>query len=244
VYTQAAYNNTSEIELEECDVTSPVEPVMSLFPVGTKVAKQFEGDDQQLEWFEGAIERIDEDDNLYWVLYTDGDSEDMDEAEVRDAVHDYTVHLQQNEVTFGAADEAVSSAPSIPSVDVDMTDTLRLAVDSAAPIGDTGTSQSLSSPDPSELAAAMQAMTAAAEQLASAAARIEAAVQTQHVARPQRPQQVVTVTPNWQMLYYWQHVRLQQQQQQQWLVHYQHQQMLYRQQRQHQIHNFRWLCRR
>jgi hypothetical protein len=77
VYTQAAYNNTSEIELEESDVTSLVEPVMSLFPIGTKVAKQFEGDDQQLEWFEGAIERIDEDDKLYWVLYTDGDSEDM-----------------------------------------------------------------------------------------------------------------------------------------------------------------------
>jgi hypothetical protein len=38
---------------------------MSPFPIGTKVAKQFEGDDQQLEWFEGAIERIDEEDNLY-----------------------------------------------------------------------------------------------------------------------------------------------------------------------------------
>jgi Lamin-B receptor of TUDOR domain len=93
VYTQAAYNNTSEIELEECDVTSTGEPKVSLFPLGTKVAKQFEGDDQQLEWFEGAIERFDEDDKLYWVLYTDGDSEDMDEAEVRDAVHNYRGHF-------------------------------------------------------------------------------------------------------------------------------------------------------
>jgi hypothetical protein len=221
---------------------------MSLFPVGTKVAKQFEGDDQQLEWFEGAIERIDEDDKLYWVLYTDGDSEDMNEAEVRDAVHNYTVHLQQDEVTFGA-DEAVSSAPSIPSVDVDMADTTLLAVDSTAPVGDTGTSQSPSSPHPSELAAAMQAMTAAAERLASAAARIEAAVQSQRCEQSQQPQQVMSGLPNWQMHGYWQHVMLQQQQQQR-LVYYQQQQqqqqqqMLDRQQRQHQIHNFRGLCRR
>jgi hypothetical protein len=212
---------------------------MSLFPVGTKVAKQFEGDDQQLEWFEGAIERIDEDDKLYWVLYTDGDSEDMDEAEVRDAVHNYTVHLQQDEVTFGAADEAVSSAPSIPSVDVDMADTTLLAVDSTAPVGDTGTSQSPSSPHPSELAAAMQAMTAAAEQLASAAARIEAAVQSQQCEQSQQPQQMMSALPNWQMLYYWQHFRLQQQLQQNRLVYYQHQQLLYWQQRQQQMHSFR-----
>jgi hypothetical protein len=213
------------------------------------VAKQFEGDDQQLEWFEGAIERFDEDDKLYWVLYTDGDSEDMDEAEVRDAVHNYRVHLQQNEVAFGAADEAVSSAPSIPSVDIDMTNTTLLAVDNAAPVGDTragSTSQLPSSPDPSEFAAVMQAMTAAAERLASAAARIEAAVQQQHVARPQQPQQMMSALPNWQMLYYWQHFRLQQQQQQQQqqLVYYQHQQLLYWQQRQQQMRHFRWQCRR
>jgi hypothetical protein len=216
---------------------------MSLFPVGTKVAKQFEGDDQQLEWFEGAIQRFDEDDKLYWVLYTDGDSEDMDEAEVRDAVHNYRVHLQQNEVAFGAADEAVSSAPLTPSVDVDMTGTTLLAVDSAAPVGDTGASQSPSSPDPSELAAAMQAMTAAAERLASAAARIEAAVQTQRCEQSQQPQQMMSGWPNWQMHRYWQHVMLRQQQQQQ-LVYYQHQQLLYWQQRQQQMRHFRWQCRR
>lgn len=80
--TQAAYNNTSEMELEECDVTSTGELEMSLFPVGTKVAKQFEDNYQQLVWFEGAVQRFDEDDNLSWKLYTDGDSEDMEEAEV------------------------------------------------------------------------------------------------------------------------------------------------------------------
>jgi hypothetical protein len=227
-------------------VTSAGEPQLSLFPIGTKIAKQFEGDDQQLEWFEGAIERFDEDDKLYWVLYTDGDSEDMEEAEVRDAVHNYRVHLQQNEVTSGAADEAVSSAPSIPSVDAAMADTTLLAVDSAAPVGDTGASQAPSSPHPSELAAAMQAMTAAADRLASAATRIEAAVQTQRCEQSQQPQQVISVLPNWQMHRYWQHVMLrqQQQQQQQQLVYYQHQQLLYWQQRQQQMRHFRWQCRR
>jgi hypothetical protein len=212
VYTQAAYNKTSEIELEECDVTSTGEPELALFPIGTKVAKEFENNEQQLVWFEGAVQRFDEEDNLYWVLYTDGDSEDMDEAEVRDAVHYYRVHLQQNEVTASAADEAASSAPSFTSVDVDMTDTTRLAVDNAAPVGDTGagsTSQSPSSHDPSELAVAMQAMTAAAERFASAATRIEAAAQTQRCERSQQPEQIISVWPNWQMHYYWQHVMLQ-----------------------------------
>jgi hypothetical protein len=228
-------------------VSSAGEPQLSLFPIGTKVAKQFEGGDQQLEWFEGAIEKIDEDHKLYWVLYTDGDSEDMDEAEVRDAVHNYRVHLQQYEIPFGAADEAVSSAPSIPSVDVEMTDTTRLAVDNAAPVGDAragSTSQLLSKPDSSELAVAMQAMTAAAERLASAATRIEAAVQTQRCEQSQQPQQMISVLPNWQMHGYWQHARLQQQHQQQRLVYYQHQRLLYWQQRQQQMHNYRWLCRR
>jgi Lamin-B receptor of TUDOR domain len=95
--TQAAYNNTAEFELEDDDVHSTVSS-LSLFPIGTKVAKQFEGDDQQLVWFEGTIQRFDEDDNLYWVLYTDGDSEDMDAAEVRDAAVMY--HRSQLQQLF------------------------------------------------------------------------------------------------------------------------------------------------
>jgi Lamin-B receptor of TUDOR domain len=229
-------------------VTSTGEPALSQFPIGTKVAKQFDGDDQQLVWFEGAVKRFDEDDKLYWVLYTDGDSEDMDEAEIRDAVHNYRVHLQQVDITFGAADEAVSSAPSMTKVDVDTSDTTRLAVEKAAPVGDTGagsTSQ-LPSSSSSELRAAMQAMTAAAGRLASAAARIEAAVQTQRCERSQQPQQMMSALPNWQMHGYWQHVMLrqQQQQQQQRLVYYQQQQVLYWQQRLQQMRHFRWQCRR
>jgi hypothetical protein len=240
VYTQAAYNNTAEFELEDDDVQSTVESTSSLFPIGTKVAKQFEGDDQQLVWFEGTIQRFDEDDNLYWILYTDGDSEDMEEAEVRDAVQNYRVHLQEDDVTVGATN---STAPPVISVDVDMTDTSRTVIEDALPAADASETPSLqpSSPVSSELAIAVQAMTAAAERLASAASRIEAAVETQRVARPQRPQQLMGVLPNWQMHYYWQHVRLQQQQQQQQrLVYYQQQQSSYWQQRQQQMHNFRW----
>jgi hypothetical protein len=248
--TQAAYNNTAEFELEENNVQSTVESTSSMFPIGTKVAKQFEGHDQQLEWFEGAVQRFDEDNNLYWVLYTDGDSEDMDEAEIRDAVHNYRVHLQQDKAAIDAADEAISSAASVANVDFDMTDTTLLAVDNAALVGDSGAGGSTQLPSTSasaELAVAMQAMTAAAERLASSAIRIEAAVQTQHVARPQQPHQLTFAMLHWQMHRYWQHVSLQQQQQQQQqqrLVYYQQQHLFDWQQRQQQMHSFRRQCRR
>jgi hypothetical protein len=243
VHTQAAYDNTSEIELKNGDVPAPGEPELSRFSVGTKVAKQFENNNQQLVWFEGAVQRFDEDDSLYWVLYTDVDFEDMDEVEVRDAVHNHRVHLQQDEVTVSAT---TSIASPVTSVNVDMTDTSRSVAEDAPPAADASVTNSLhpSSSVPSELAIAMQAMTAAAERLATAATRIEAAVLTQRIDQPQQPQQIVTV-PNWQMRYYWQHVRLQQQQQQQRLVYYQQQQRLsHWQQQQQQMHSFRWQCRR
>jgi hypothetical protein len=238
LYTQAAYNNTAEFELEDDDVQSTVESTLSQFPIGTKVAKQFEGDDQQLVWFEGTIQRFDEDDHLYWVLYTDGDSEDMDAAEVREAAHNYRVHLQEDDVTVGVT---TSSAPSITRVDVDMTDTSRSIADNAASVGDTraGSTSQLPISSSSELRAAMQAMTAAAERLTSAATYIEAAIQQQQDARPQQTQQIMSVLPNWHMHYYWQHVMLRQQWQQR-LVYYQQQQHLsFWQQRQQQMRSFR-----
>jgi outer membrane lipopolysaccharide assembly protein LptE/RlpB len=47
---QAAYNNTTEIELElENSGTRTVQgPSSSLFPIGTKVARQFDDDDNDL----------------------------------------------------------------------------------------------------------------------------------------------------------------------------------------------------
>jgi hypothetical protein len=61
----AAYNNTSEIELEGT-TSSDVQTIesSSLFPIGTKVAKQFDGTDGELVWFEGAVQRYDMQDDF------------------------------------------------------------------------------------------------------------------------------------------------------------------------------------
>jgi hypothetical protein len=187
-HTQAAYNNTSEIELEDADVLPTQISDLSLYPIGTKVAKQFEGDDQQLGWFEGVVQRFDDEEDLYWVLYSEGDSEEMEAAEVLEvleAKHNYEVHLQKEEVVAEAKHDAASSSPLTTSVGVDLIATTGLVVDDPAPAADIRVATSTSS----ELAVAMQAMTAAAEQLAAAATRIEAAVQTQRVQQPQQLQQ-------------------------------------------------------
>jgi Lamin-B receptor of TUDOR domain len=94
MHMQAAYNNTSQIELENSDIQTVDEAAASsLHPIGTKVAKQFDAAGGELVWFEGVVQRYDEEDGLYWVLYNDGDSEDLDETEFRDAVHNYRVHV-------------------------------------------------------------------------------------------------------------------------------------------------------
>eukprot|EP00953_Heterococcus_sp_UTEX-ZZ885_P028224 15059-Heterococcus_DN1.PRE.5 len=119
--SRATYNNTSEIELEGNDMQTPEEPASSLYPVGTKVAKQFDGVDGELFWFEGVVQRYDEEDDLYWVLSNDGDSKDMNEPEVRDAVHDYRVHLQHDVVVAEAQIDTCDS--SVPNISVDANDT-------------------------------------------------------------------------------------------------------------------------
>jgi hypothetical protein len=234
--SRAAYNNTSEIELEDVDLLTTQTSDLSLYPIGTKVAKQFEGDDQQLVWFEGVVQRFDE--GLYWVLYSDGDSEDMDTDEVRDAVQNYKPHLQPEEVVAEVEFDAANSSPPDTSADID--DTMLVVVNDPAPaVVDSAPSSASSSS--SELAVAMQAMTAAAEQLAAAAARIEAAVQTQRVQQPQQQlqhqqqQQTLTLQP-WLLRQHWQQAILQQQQQR--LAYYQLQQMLYWQ----QMYSFKQQC--
>jgi hypothetical protein len=237
--TQAAYKNTSEIELEDADVLPTQTSDLSLYPIGTKVAKQFDGADGQLVWFEGLVQRFDED--LYWVLYSDGDSEDMDTDEVRDAVQNYKLHLQPEEIVAEAEFDAADSSPPDTSADIDDT-TLVVAAHDPVPTV-VNSAQSAASSSSSELAVAMQAMTAAAEQLAAAATRIEAAVQTQRVQQPQQQlehqQQTLTLQP-WLLHWRWQQVMLQQQQQQQSSAYYHQQHMLYWQ----QLYNFRQQCRR
>jgi hypothetical protein len=135
---------------------------LSLYAIGTNVAKQFEGDDGELVWFKGVVQRFDEASDLYWVLYSDGDSEDMDTDEVRDAVQNYRVHMQEgvsaDAEIDAASDSPLTSTAAVTAGTVAYT-TQSIAVDRPAPIVDTLVVNSTSS----ELTVAMQAMTAAAD---------------------------------------------------------------------------------
>jgi hypothetical protein len=218
---QAAYNNTSEIELEGNDIATVEEPSASLYPIGTNVAKQFDGPAGQLVWFEGVVQRYDEEDGLYWILYSDGDSEDMNEAEVRDAVHDYRVHLKHEGVVTDAQLDACDS--SLPNTSADVDDTLDVGEQvpaTAAQVADSTVLPSSNSSS-SDILVAMQAMTAAAERLTTAAARIEAAVQTQSVQQPQQQQQQQQMQQYMLAVHPWQMQRHWQQQQQLRLAYYQ-----------------------
>jgi Lamin-B receptor of TUDOR domain len=236
--TQAAYNNISEIELEDSEFRTVEEAASSLYTIGTKVAKQFHDAAGELVWYEGVVQRYDEEDDLWWVLYNDGDSEDMNESEVRDAVHDYRLHVQQQEEAVAEVEStAVGSDLMSPGVDTDEA-TVLITADEAVPavdvlVANTNSVQSSGMLDASEIAVAMRAMTAAAEQLTSAAVRIELAVQQQQSQQQQQQQQLPLPPPQqqqeqqlppWHLHNSWHHLVLQQQQQQQ--VYYQQQQML------------------
>jgi hypothetical protein len=167
------------------------------------------------------VQRYEKEDDLYWVLYSDGDSEDMDASEVRNAVDNYRVHLQPQEEIVAEAETATAGSIMLPTtVDTAVATSLK-AVGDALPTAVSIAADSSLSLAPSELAVAVQAMAAAAERLSSAAARIEAAVQTQHLTR-------------------FSHLHVQQQQQQQQqqqrlrLAYYQQRQLMCWQQQQQQ----------
>jgi hypothetical protein len=186
---QAAYNNESQFDQnehlnEESDSVLSGGDSGSRWPIGTKVLKQFGA-----EWFEGAILRYDGEDELYWILYDDGDSEDMDFDEVDKAIADYKSHHPEeskDDTDSHCAATATSLEPSACVADAsaslsEVTVTLTSAA-AGVPTADTNSLQSAGILDASEIAVAMRAMTAAAEQLTSAAARIEVAVQQQHAS--------------------------------------------------------------
>jgi hypothetical protein len=60
------------------------------WPLGTKVAKQF-GEER----FEGTYRKYhnDEDEDLYWIVYSDGDHEDFNAVEMQQGVKDYRTHF-------------------------------------------------------------------------------------------------------------------------------------------------------
>jgi hypothetical protein len=160
---QAAYNNTSEVELDMDSIdgsSSSSTSELCQFPVGTKVAKKFDG-----IWYGGAVRRYDADDDLYWVLYRDGDSEDMDCDEVQQAVQDYKQHMLTDEGMSDTSTESASAVP--PSV---IPPSARVASSSAVAeatvmVNSVANSYAL----PPEMTAALQALTAAAERLATVA---------------------------------------------------------------------------
>jgi hypothetical protein len=56
----------------------------SKYPLGTKVAKHFHG-----QRYEGELLGYDALEDYYWILYDDGDSEQLDCAEMYQAVQEY-----------------------------------------------------------------------------------------------------------------------------------------------------------
>jgi hypothetical protein len=157
---QAAYNNASEIELAG-DVPETQTSNTLLYPIGTKIAKQFDGADGELVWFEGVVQRYDEEDDLYWILYSDGDSEDVHESEVQAAVLDHRMHMSQPAQAELEKDiSTVGAATDEATVPV-TTDEAVLAA--AVLVANSNSVQSSSTLDASEIAVAMRAMTAAAE---------------------------------------------------------------------------------
>jgi hypothetical protein len=163
-----------------------------------------------------VVQKYDEDDDLYWVLYSDGDSEDMNEPDVRIAVLDHRAHMTQP-VEAESKVETIAVGDSLLSAATDETTVPVTAVPAAnVLVADTNSVQSSSISDVSEIAVAVRAMTAAAERLTSAASRIEAAVQ-QH----QQQQQ-----PQWHLHHSLHRIMLQQQQQQQQQAYYEQQHML------------------
>jgi hypothetical protein len=174
---QAAYNNESQFDQnehldEESDSVLSGGDSGSRWPIGTKVLKQFGA-----EWFEGAILRYDGEDELYWILYDDGDSEDMELQEVEKAIADYKSHHPEE-----SKDDTDSHCAAI-ATSLEQSACVAAASASLSEVTVTLASavSNIALPN-ADVLAAIEAMTKAAEQLTSAAARIEVAVQQQHAS--------------------------------------------------------------
>jgi hypothetical protein len=168
---QAAYNNETQFDQnEQCDSVLSGGDSGSRWPIGTKVLKQFGA-----EWFEGAILRYDGEDELYWILYDDGDSEDMDPQEVEKAIADYKSHHPEESKDDTDSQCAATTATSLkPSACV------AAASASSSEVQLTLTSVASNiAPPTADVLAAIQAMTKAADRLACAADRMEAVSRTQ-----------------------------------------------------------------
>ena len=210
---QSAYNNSSEVELNNSHegVVSDQITQLGEYTSDTKIAKQFDG-----VWFEGLIRRYDAEEGLYWVLYSDGDSEDLDEREVQQAIEDYRQHMQPalavDKVGAADGDEVASDSTNTAVAVVTQTENVGIA---AAHSTSTATSYTL----PPEMALAMAALTAATEGLTAAAERLIAQSSQSQQQQQQLQQQRMFLQQEQQA-----HSFNQQQQQRVWL---QQQQRMY-----------------
>jgi hypothetical protein len=218
-WPQAAYNNCSEVELDDsfAGVAVPSQATqLGEYAHGTKVAKQF-GD----EWFEGSMLKYDAESDLYWVLYTDGDSEELDADEARQGVLDHKQHMQPAAAVSSGIDS--DEGATAPESTIAETTAAVVSQACAATAVTTPPSQSLNSGATSytEVSTAIAALTAAAESLAGVAKSLAAQSQQQQQQQQamflrQQQQQGVLVYLQQQRLQQQMLLKWQQQQQQQW----------------------------
>jgi hypothetical protein len=109
---QAAYNNSSEVELNDSLAGEVAPEWLGAYPFDTKIAKQFDN-----EWCEGAIQRYDQEEDWYWILYGDGDSEEFDADEVRQGVLDYQEHMQPTAADSSDVVASGTAAEVVPQVE-------------------------------------------------------------------------------------------------------------------------------
>jgi hypothetical protein len=170
---QAAYNNSSEVELNDSLNEEVAEQATQLgeYSLGTKVAIKFDDD-----WWEGEVVRYDAQKDLYTVLYTDGIFEDLNARETRQGVQDHKEHMQPADATDRDAadrDAADGDAVVFDSEIVGSSVSVVSHTESAASSGFRGSiASSVSHTVPAEMVAALTALTAAAERLTTAADRI------------------------------------------------------------------------
>ena len=94
-------------------------PTNGIFPLGTVIRRLFKkAGDSHRTWFEGMITAYDSDHELYMVLYTDGDSEEMNHSDIvkhRKQAYQHldSLHALIQRKLAPTADDMDSSVPTI-----------------------------------------------------------------------------------------------------------------------------------
>ena len=254
--SQAAYNNSSEVELDDSHNGEVSDEIIQLgeYPSGTKVAKQFDG-----QYWEGSILRYDAEEDLYWILYVDGDSEEYDADEARQGVKDYKEHLLPavavDKVDTADGDAAPSDSETAASTVLVMDPAesaegfeLRSRVATSVNTSQACVSATTNYALPPELATAIAALATAAERLTAVADQQQRMIVQQQQQLDLQQQQQVQQQQQQQLQLQQQESVLSAQQQQQWqrlaLMKQQQQAVLLVRQQQHlqqqQRYNMRW----